>query len=174
MGLVVVCSHLGGVVCRPRWGSLRNVFATAGHLDCNSGLSFFSFYLRSKRGFLHSDVGAVVPTDVVGMASTVFIVGVAGRRLFVAVVALGTLVPPVRNMQCAAEVVVRIQAALVPLYCPYLTWPVVAKTFRRLPQRGLQTTPPRWLRTTTKPTMVDSWPESPAPRTAPQSTSTFW
>ena len=45
-----------------------------------------------------------------------FPVEVAGKRLFVAVAVFGTLVPPVQNMQCAAEVVVRIQAALVPLY----------------------------------------------------------
>ena len=128
MGLVVVRGHLDGVVCRPLQGWLRNFAATAGHSDCNSGLSFFAFYLCSKRGFLHSDVGVVVPTDIVGLASTVFPMDVAGRRLFVAVVALGTLVPPMRNMLCVAEVVVRIQAALVPWYCPYLTWPVVLLT----------------------------------------------
>ena len=116
--------HLGGVVCRPHWGWLQNFAATAGHSDCNSGLSFSAVYLRSKRGFLHSDVGVVVPTAVVGLECTMFPVEVAGRRLFVVVAALGTLVPLVQNMQCAAEVVVRIQAAFVPLYCPYLTWPV--------------------------------------------------
>ena len=128
MSLVVVRSHLDGVVFRPRWGWLQNVAATAGHSDCNSGLSFFAFYLRSKRGFFHSDVGAVVPTVVLGMASTVFPVEVAGKRLFVVVVALGMLVPPVKNMQCVAEVVVRIQAAFVTLYCPSITWPVVLLT----------------------------------------------
>ena len=107
--------------CRPRWGWLRKNSATAGHLDCNSDLSFYAFYPRSKRGFLHSDVGTVVPTAVVGLECTMFPVEVAGRRLFVVVAALGTLVPPVRNMQCAAEVAARIQAALVPLYCPSLT-----------------------------------------------------
>ena len=114
MGLVAVRGHLYA--------------ATVGRSDCNSGLSFSFFYLRSKRGFLHSDVGAVVPTAVVGLASTVFPVEVVGRRFFVVVVALGMLVPPVQNMQCAAEVVVRIQAALVPLYYPSLTWPVVLLT----------------------------------------------
>ena len=128
MGLVVVRGHLYGVICRPRWGWLRNYAATVGHSDCNSGISFFVFYLRSKRGFLHSDVGAVVPNAVVGLASTVFPVEVAEKRLFVAVVVLGTLVPSVRNMQYAAEVVVCIQAALVPLYCPSLTWPVILLT----------------------------------------------
>ena len=113
------------VGCRPRWVWLQNFSTTVGHLDCNFGLSFYTFYLCPKRGFLHSDVGAVVPTDVVGMASTVFYLEVFGRLLFVVIVALGMLVPPVRNMQCAAEVVSRIQAALVPLYCPYLTWKVV-------------------------------------------------
>ena len=128
MGLVVVRIHLDGFFCRPRWGWLRNFAATAGHSDCNSGLSFFAFYLHSKRGFLHSGVGVVVPTAVVVMASTVFPVEVAGRRLFLAVVAIGTLVPPVRNMHFAAEVVVRIQAVPVPIYCPSLTWPVVLLT----------------------------------------------
>ena len=123
-----VRGHLDGVVCRPRWGWLRNFSATVGHSDCNSGLSFFISYLRLKRGFLHSDVGAVVPTAVIGMASTVFSVAVAGKRLFVAVVVFVTLVPPVQNMQCAAEVVVHIQAALVPLYFPSLIWPVVFLT----------------------------------------------
>ena len=66
-------------------------------------------------------MGVVVPTAVVGLASTVIPVEVAGRRLFVAVVALGTLVLPVQNMLCVAEVVVRIQAALVLLYCPCST-----------------------------------------------------
>ena len=113
------------VGCRPRWVWLQNFSTTVGHLDCNFGLSFYAFYPRSKRGFLHSDVGNVVSTAVVGLASTVFPVEMVGRRLFVVVVALGMLVPPVRNMQCAAEVVSRIQAALVPLYCPYLTWKVV-------------------------------------------------
>ena len=70
-------------------------------------------------------MGAVVPTAVVGLASTVFPVEVDGTRLFVAVAVFGTLVPLVQNMQCAAEVVVRNQAALVPLYCLYLTYPVV-------------------------------------------------
>ena len=79
MGLGVVRGHLDGVVCRPCWGWLRNFAATVGHSDCNSGLSFFFFYLCLKRGFLHSDVGAVVPTAVVGLASTVFHVEVAGR-----------------------------------------------------------------------------------------------
>ena len=102
--------------------------ATVGRSDCNSGLSFSFFYLRSKRGFLHSDVVAVVPTAVAGMASTVFPVGVAGTRLFVAVAVCRTSVPLVRNMQCASEVVVRIQAALVPLYCPSLTWSFVLLT----------------------------------------------
>ena len=46
--------------------------ATVGRLDFNSGLSFFVVYLRSKRGFLYSDVDAVVPTAVDGMTSTVF------------------------------------------------------------------------------------------------------
>ena len=116
MGLVVVRSHLDGVVCRPRWGWLQNFAATVGHSDFNSGLSFFAFYLHSKRGFLHYDLGAVVPTAVVGLASTVFTEEVDGTRLCVVVFALGMLVPPVRNMQCAAEVVVHIHAALVPLY----------------------------------------------------------
>ena len=121
MGLVVVPIHLDGVVCWPRWGWLRHFAATSGHLDCNSGLYFFVFYLRLTRGFLHSDVGAVVPSAVVGMASTMFPVAVTVKRFFVAVIVLGTLFPPVRNMQCVAEFVVRIQAALVPLYCPSLT-----------------------------------------------------
>ena len=99
MGLVAVRGHLDGVVCRPSWGCLQNFAATVGHSDCNSGLSFFAFYLRLKRGFLHSAVGAVLPTAVVGLASTVFPVEVAGRRLFVAAVALGMLMRPVRNMQ---------------------------------------------------------------------------
>ena len=73
-------------------------------------------------------MGAVVPTAVVGMSSTVFPMDVAGRRLFVVVIVLGMLVPPVQNMQCVAEVVVRIQAALVPLYCPSLTWTVILPT----------------------------------------------
>ena len=128
MGLVAVRGHLDDVVCRPRWVWLRNVSATVGRSDCNSGLYFFFFYLRSKRGFLHSDLGAVVPTAVVGMASTVFPVDVYGTRLFVVVAMFGTLVPLVRNMQCAAEFMVHIQAALVPLYCPSLTWPVVLLT----------------------------------------------
>ena len=102
--------------------------ATVSCSDCNSGLYFYFFYLRSKRGFLHSDVGAVVPTDVVGMASTVFYLEVFGRLLFVVIVALGMLVPPVQNMQCAAEVAARIQAALVPVYCPSLTWTFVLPT----------------------------------------------
>ena len=128
MGLVVVLGHLYGVVCRPRWGCLQNFAATVGHSDCNSALYFFVFYLRPKRGFLHSGVGAVVPTAGVGLASTVFPVEVAGKRLFVAVAVFGTLVLPVRNMQCETEVVVRIQAALVPMYCPSITWPVVVLT----------------------------------------------
>ena len=99
--------------------------ATVGRSDCSSGLSFSFFYLRSKRGFLHSDVGNVVPTAVVELASTVFPVEVAGKRLFVVISVFRMLVSPVQNMQCAAEVVVRIQAAIVPLYCPSLTWPVV-------------------------------------------------
>ena len=61
-----------------------------------------------KRGFLHFDVGNVVPTAVVGLAYTVFPVEVVGRRLFVVVVELGMLVVPVQNMQCVAEVVARI------------------------------------------------------------------
>ena len=96
------------VGCRPRWGWLRNFAATAGHLDCNFGLSFYAFYPRLKRGFLHFDVGNVVPTAVVGLAYTVFPVEVVGRRLFVVVVELGMLVVPVQNMQCVAEVVARI------------------------------------------------------------------
>ena len=100
MGLVVVCGHLDGVVCRPGWGCPRKFSATVGHSDCSSGLSFFVFYLCSKRGFLHSDVVDVVPTAVVGMASTVFPVEVAVKRFFVAVAVFGTLVPPVQNMQC--------------------------------------------------------------------------
>ena len=114
MGLVAVHSHRAASnVCRS---------------GCNYGLSFSLFYLRSKRGFLHSDVDTVVPTSVVGMASTVFPVEVAGTQFFVAVAVFGMLVPLVQNMQCAAEVVVHIQAALVPLYCPSLTWPVVLLT----------------------------------------------
>ena len=88
----------------------------------------FFFYMLSKRGFLHSDMGAVVPTAVFGLASTVFPVEVAGTRFFVAVAVFGTLVPLVQNMQCAVEVMVCIQAALVPLYFPYITWPVVLLT----------------------------------------------
>ena len=88
----------------------------------------FFFYMLSKRGFLHSDVGAVVPTAVFGLASTVFPVEVAGTRFFVAVAVFGTLVPLVQNMQCAVEVVVRIQAVPMPMYCPSLTWPVVLLT----------------------------------------------
>ena len=61
-------------------------------------------------------MGAVVHTADVGLASTVFPVEVVGRQFFAVVVALGMLMPPVRNMQCAAVVVARIQAALVPLY----------------------------------------------------------
>ena len=114
MGLVAVSDHLDA--------------ATVGRSDCNSGLSFSFFYMRSKRGFLHSDVDAVVPTAVVGLASTVFPVDVDGTLLFVAVAVFGMSVPLVQNMQCAAEVVVHIQAALVPLYCPSLTWPVVLLT----------------------------------------------
>ena len=102
--------------------------STVGRSDCNSGLSFSFFYLCSKRGFLHSDVDDVVPTAVVGLASTVFPVEVAGTQLFVAVAVFGMLVPLEQNMQCAVEVVVRIQAALVPLYCPSLTCPVVLLT----------------------------------------------
>ena len=82
--------------------------ATVGRSDCNSVLSFSFFYLRLKRGFLHSDVDAVVPTNIFGLASTVFPVEVAGTQLFVVVAVCGTLVSLVRNMQCAAEVVVRI------------------------------------------------------------------
>ena len=66
-------------------------------------------------------MGAVVPTVVVGLSSTVFPEEVAGMLFFVVVVVIVMLVPPVINMQCAAEVVVRIQAALVPLYLPSLT-----------------------------------------------------
>ena len=73
-------------------------------------------------------MGAVVTTTVVGLASIVFPVELSGRRLFVVVIVLGMLVPPVQNMQCVAEVVVRIQAALVPLYCPSLKWTVVLPT----------------------------------------------
>ena len=83
MGLGVVRGHLDGVVCRPCWGWLRNFAATVGHSDCNSGLSFFVFYLRPKRGFLHSDVDTVVPTAVVGLAPTMFLVEVAGKQEFV-------------------------------------------------------------------------------------------
>ena len=79
MGLVVVRSHLDGVVCRPHWGWLRNFSAPVGRSDYNSGLSFFFCYLRPNRGFLHSDVGAVVPTAVVGLESTMFPVEVAGK-----------------------------------------------------------------------------------------------
>ena len=79
MGLVVVLGHLDGVVCRPRWGWIQIFSATVIHSDCNYSLSFFVFYLRSKRGFLHSDVGAVVPTAVVGLESTMFPVEVAGK-----------------------------------------------------------------------------------------------
>ena len=128
MGLVAVHVHLDGLVCRPRWGWLRNFVAIVGHSDCNFDLSFFFFYLHLKRGFLHYDVGTVVPTGVVGMSSTVFPLEVAGRRLFVAVAVFGTLVPLVRNMHCAAEFVVHIQAALVPLYCPSLTFPYLLLT----------------------------------------------
>ena len=78
MGLVAVLGHLDDVFCRPRWGWLQNFTATVGRSYFNSGLSFFFFYLRLKRGFLHSDVGAVVTTAVVGLASTVFPVEVAG------------------------------------------------------------------------------------------------
>ena len=102
--------------------------ATVSCSDCNSGIYFYFFYLRSKRGFLHSDVCTVVPTDVVGLASTVFSVEVARTRLFVAVVMCGTSVELVQNMQCTAEDVVRIQAAFVPMYCPSLTCPVVLLT----------------------------------------------
>ena len=112
---MVVRSHCDWVGCRPRWGWFQNFAATAGHLDCNFGLSFCAFYPRPKRGFLQSDVGAVLPTSVVGLASTVFHVELVGRRLFVVAVVLVMLVPLVRNMQCTAEVVVHIQAALVPL-----------------------------------------------------------
>ena len=128
MGLVAVRGHLDAVVCRPRWGWLRKFSATVGRSNCNSGLSFFFLYLRSKRGFLHSDVGAVLPTAVVGLEYTVFPVELAGTQLFVAVAVFGTLVPLVRNMQYTAEVVVHIQAALVLMYYPYLTWPVVLLT----------------------------------------------
>ena len=85
--------QLDGVVCRPHWGWLSNFAPTVGRSDCNSGLSFLFFYLHSKCGFLHPDVGAMVPTTVVGMASTVFHVEVAGTRLFLAVAVFGTLVP---------------------------------------------------------------------------------
>ena len=114
MGFVAVCGHRAA--------------ATVGRSDCNSGLSFYFFYLRPKRGFLHSDMDAVVPNAVVGLTSTVFPVEVAGTRLFEAVTVFETLVLLVRNIQCATEVVVCIQAALVPLYCPSLTWPVVVLT----------------------------------------------
>ena len=33
------------VVCRPRWGWIRNFAATVGRLDCNAGLSFLFFSL---------------------------------------------------------------------------------------------------------------------------------
>ena len=128
MGLVAVRGHLDAVVCRPCRGWLRNFAATVGRSDCNSGLSFFFFYLPPKRGFIHYDVRSVVPTAVVGLVSTLFPVEVAGRRFFVVVVVLVMLVLSVRNMQCAVEVAVHIQAALVPLYCPSLTWPVVLLT----------------------------------------------
>ena len=105
---MVVRSHPDFVGCRPRWGWLQNFSATAGHSDCNSGLYFFVLYPHLKRGFLHSEVGAVVPNAIVGLASTVFPVKVAGRRFFVVVIALGMLVPPVQNMKCAVEVAVRI------------------------------------------------------------------
>ena len=114
MGLVDVRGHLDA--------------ATVGRLDCNPGLSFSFFYLRSRRGFLQSDLGAVVPTFVVWLASTVLPVKVAGTLLFVAVAVCGTSVTLVQNVQCAAEVLMRIQAALVPLYCPSPTWPVVLLT----------------------------------------------
>ena len=84
-------------------------------MDFNFGLSFYAFYPRLKHGFLHSYVGAVVPTAVAGLAYTVFHMEVVGRRLFVAVFALGILVPLVQNILCAAEVAARIQAALMPL-----------------------------------------------------------
>ena len=74
------------------------------------------FYLRSKCVFLHSGVGDVVHTADVGLTLTVFPVELAGTQLFVAVSVFGTSVPLLKNMQCVAEVVVRIQAALVPLY----------------------------------------------------------
>ena len=125
---MVVLSHLDCDDLRPRCDWLQNFAATTGHLDCNFGLYFYAFYPRSKRGFLHSDFGAMVPTAVFGLASTVFPVEVVGRRLFMVVVALGMLVLPVRNMQCAAGVAVRIQTAPVSLYCPYLTWIFVHPT----------------------------------------------
>ena len=53
-------------------------------------------------------MGDVVPTAIFGQASIVFLVEVDGRRFLVVVVALGMLVPPVKNMQCVAEVVARI------------------------------------------------------------------
>ena len=56
-----------------------------------------------------------------GLSLFFFPVEVAGTQFFVAVTVCGTLVPLVRNMHCAEEVVVHIQAALVPLYCPSLT-----------------------------------------------------
>ena len=62
MGLVSVRGHLDA--------------ATVGRSDFNSGISFSFFYLCLKRGFLHSKVGAVVPTDVFGLASTVLLVEV--------------------------------------------------------------------------------------------------
>ena len=73
-------------------------------------------------------MGVVVPTTVVGLESTVFPVEVDGKRFFVAVVVIGTLVLPVQNIQCTAEVAVHIQAALVPLYCLSLTWTVILLT----------------------------------------------
>ena len=115
MGFVAVCGHLDGVVCSLHWGWFRNFSATVGRSDCNYGLYFSFFYLPLKRGLIHSDVGAMVPTAVVGMASTVFTVEVAGTQLFVAVAVFGTLMLLVRIIKCAAEVVVHIQAALVPL-----------------------------------------------------------
>ena len=52
-------------------------------------------------------------------------------------------------------------------------WQAGAAKFWSQPQRGLQPTQSRWIRTTNKPTMADYWPARPAPRTVPQATTTF-
>ena len=128
MGFVAVCGHLDGVVYSLHWGWFRNFSATVGRSDCNYGLYFSFFYLRLKLGFLHSDVGAELPTAIFGLESTVFPMYLDGRQLFLVLVALVMLVFPVQNMQCTAEFVARIQAALVTMYCPSLTWKVVLPT----------------------------------------------